>query len=125
MAVIITRTVTHKHKFVSTGCYYMLKGGRRHFLLFDYLNVSRPRYTLKYILFMEILHINALQELGDTENVVTNATMKAQDGRYCNTPPSVHLSVCLFITFSFRTVTQKRIAVFSQKLYRYVHHVMN
>ena len=28
--------------------------------------------------------------------------------------PSVHPSVCLSVTFSFRTVTQKRIAVFSR-----------
>ena len=29
-------------------------------------------------------------------------------------PPSVRLSVCLSVTFSFRTVTQKRIDVFSR-----------
>ena len=29
-------------------------------------------------------------------------------------PPSVCLSVCLSVTFSFHTVTQKRIAVFSR-----------
>ena len=32
------------------------------------------------------------------------------------TPPSVCLSVRLSVTFSFRTVTQKRIDVFSQNL---------
>ena len=47
------------------------------------------------------------------------AAPKARDGRYCNAPrPSVHLSVCpsvrLSVTFSFRTVTQKRIDVFSR-----------
>ena len=47
------------------------------------------------------------------------AAPKARDGRYCNAPrPSVCLSVrrsvCLSVTFSFRTVTQKRIAVFSR-----------
>ena len=39
------------------------------------------------------------------------------EGRYCNAPPvrpSVRPSVCPSVTFSFRTVTQKRIAVFSQ-----------
>ena len=44
---------------------------------------------------------------------------KARDGRYYNAPrPSIRLSVCLSVcpsvTFSFRTVTQKRIDVFSQ-----------
>ena len=43
---------------------------------------------------------------------------KARDGRYCNVPPSVRLSVCpsvcLSITFSFRTVTKKLIDVFSR-----------
>ena len=33
-------------------------------------------------------------------------------------------SVCLSVTYSFRTVTRKRIGVFFSKLYRYVHHVM-
>ena len=45
------------------------------------------------------------------------AAPKAWDGRYCNTPrPSVRLSVRPSITFSFRirTVTQKRIDVFSR-----------
>ena len=35
------------------------------------------------------------------------AAPKARDGRYCNAPR-------LSVTFSFRTVTQKRIDVFSQ-----------
>ena len=43
------------------------------------------------------------------------AAPKARDGRYCNAPrPSVCPSVRLSVTFSFRTVTQKRIAVFSR-----------
>ena len=32
--------------------------------------------------------------------------------------------VCPSVAFSFRTVTRKRIDVFSRKLFRYVHHVM-
>ena len=36
---------------------------------------------------------------------------KARDGRYCNAPRP---SVCLSVTFSFRTVTQKRIDVISR-----------
>ena len=39
------------------------------------------------------------------------AAPKARDGRYCNAP---RLSVRLSVTFSFRTVTQKRIDVFSR-----------
>ena len=40
---------------------------------------------------------------------------KAREGRYCNDPrPSVRLSVRPSVTFSFRTVTQKRIDVFSR-----------
>ena len=36
-------------------------------------------------------------------------------GRYCNAPRlSVRPSVCPSVTFSFRTVTQKRMAVFSR-----------
>ena len=55
--------------------------------------------------------------------LLSPAAPKARDGRYCNAPrpsvcPSVCLSVCPSIrpsiTFSFRTVTQKRIYVFSQ-----------
>ena len=40
------------------------------------------------------------------------------DGRYCNAAirPSVYLSVRPSVTFSFRTVTRKRIDVFSQTL---------
>ena len=42
------------------------------------------------------------------------AAPKARDGRYCNTPRlSVRPSVRPSVTFSFRTVTQKRIDVFS------------
>ena len=41
------------------------------------------------------------------------AAPKARDGRYCNAPP-VRLSVRLSVTFSFRTVTQKRIDLFSR-----------
>ena len=61
--------------------------------------------------------------------LLSPAAPEARDGRYCNAHrpsvclsvrPSVHLSV----TFSFRTVTQKRIAVFFSKLCRYVHQVM-
>ena len=48
-------------------------------------------------------------------NLLSPAAPKARDGRYCNAPrPSVCLSVCLSVTFSFRTVTQKRIDVFSR-----------
>ena len=36
---------------------------------------------------------------------------RRRPGRYCNAP---RLSVCPSVTFSFRTVTQKHIAVFSQ-----------
>ena len=44
-------------------------------------------------------------------HLLSPATPKAWDGRYCNTS---HPSVCPSITFSFRTVTRKRIDVFSQ-----------
>ena len=47
--------------------------------------------------------------------LLSPAAPKARDGRYCNAPrPSVRLSVRLSVTFSFRTVTQKRIPVFSR-----------
>ena len=51
--------------------------------------------------------------------LLSPAAPKARDGRYCNAPHpsvclSVRLSVRLSVTFSFRTVTQKRIAVFSR-----------
>ena len=47
--------------------------------------------------------------------LLSPAAPKARDGRYCNAPrPSVCLSVRLSVMFSFRTVTQKRIAVFSR-----------
>ena len=39
------------------------------------------------------------------------AAPKARDGRYCNAPRP---SVCPSVTFSFRTVTQKRNDVFSR-----------
>ena len=57
------------------------------------------------------------------QGFLSPAAPKARDGRYCNAPRpsvrpsvclSVHLSVCLSVTFSFRTVTQKRIDVFSR-----------
>ena len=53
--------------------------------------------------------------------LLSPAALKARDGRYCNAPPPVRLSVCLSVcpsvrpsvrpsvTLSFRTVTQKRI----------------
>ena len=48
---------------------------------------------------------------------------KARDGRYCNAP--VHLSVRPSVTFSFRTVTWKRIDVFSWNFVgTYMQHVM-
>ena len=52
----------------------------------------------------------------DPNVFLSPAAPEARDGRYCNAPrPSVRLSVCLSVrpsvTFSFRTVTQKRIAV--------------
>ena len=47
--------------------------------------------------------------------VISRRRRRPGDGRYCNAlRPSVHLSVCPSVTFSFRTVTQKRIAVFSR-----------
>ena len=55
--------------------------------------------------------------------VISRRRRRPGDGRYCNAPrssvcPSVRLSVRLSVrpsvTFSFRTVTQKRIAVFSR-----------
>ena len=55
--------------------------------------------------------------------LLSPAAPEARDGRYCNAPrpsvrlsvrPSVCPSVCPSVTFSFRTVTQKRIAVFSR-----------
>ena len=52
-------------------------------------------------------------------NLLSPAAPKARDGRYCNALrlsvcPSVRPSVHPSVTFSFRTVTQKRINVFSQ-----------
>ena len=51
--------------------------------------------------------------------LLSPAAPKARDGRYCNAPrpsvcPSVRLSVRVSVMFSFRTVTQKRIDVFSR-----------
>ena len=47
--------------------------------------------------------------------LLSPAAPKARDGRYCNAPRlSDCPSVCPSVTFSFRTVTQKRIAVFSR-----------
>ena len=54
--------------------------------------------------------------------IISRRRRRPGDGRYCNAPPpprpsvrpSVRLSVCLSVTFSFRTVTQKHIAVFSR-----------
>ena len=51
--------------------------------------------------------------------IISRRRRRPGDGRYCNAPrpsvcPSVRLSVRLSVTFSFRTVTQKRIAVFSR-----------
>ena len=48
-----------------------------------------------------------------TINFLSRAAPKARDGRYCNAPPP-RLSLCPSVTFSFRTVTQKRIDVFSR-----------
>ena len=45
------------------------------------------------------------------DTFLSPAAPKARDGRYCN---AVHPSVRLSVTFSFRTVTQKRIDVFSR-----------
>ena len=47
--------------------------------------------------------------------LLSPAAPKARDGKYYNAPrPSVHLSVRLSVMFSFHTVTQKRIDVFSR-----------
>ena len=47
--------------------------------------------------------------------LLSPAAPKARDGRYCNAPrPSVCPSVRPSVTFSFRTVTEKRIDVFSR-----------
>ena len=48
--------------------------------------------------------------------LLSPAAPEARDGRYSNPPPppSVHLFVCPSVTFSFRTVTRKRIDIFSQ-----------
>ena len=62
--------------------------------------------TLIFINKCVILHKNSL---------LSPAAPKARDGRYCNAPrPSVRLSVRPSVPFSFRTVTQKRIDVFSR-----------
>ena len=54
-------------------------------------------------------------DIYDYIHLLSPAAPKARDGRYCNAPcPSVRPSVRLSVTFSFRTVTQKRIAVFSR-----------
>ena len=47
--------------------------------------------------------------------LLSPAVPEARDGRYSNAPrPSVNPSVCLSVTFSFRTVTRKRIDLYSQ-----------
>ena len=59
----------------------------------------------------------AFRRPGDDYPLLSPAAPKARDGRYCNAP---RLSVCLSVSvrpsvpFSFRTVTQKRIDVFSR-----------
>ena len=70
-------------------------------------------------------HVNNYAYSG---KLLSPAVPEARKGRYSNAPPpprpSVRPSVCPSVTFSFRTVTRKRIDMFSQKLCRYVHHVM-
>ena len=76
-------------------------------------------YYIMYILCIYYIYILYIYYI----YILSPAAPKARDGRYCNAPrpsvclsvcPSVRPSVCLSVTFSFRTVTQKRIAVFSR-----------
>ena len=75
--------------------------------------------------FYAISNISRTKNLGIQNNYfsfnvffvffISRRRRRPGDGRYCNAPrPSVRPSVCLSVTFSFRTVTQKRITVFSR-----------
>ena len=76
-------------------------------LFITYIDFVWPILTLYDLYWLFMTYIDFL---------LSPAAPKARDGRYCNAPRlSVRLSVRPSVTFSFRTVTQKRIDVFSRK----------
>ena len=72
------------------------------------LNSNKPKYKHRNWLYV---HIHPSRNSDQIASLLSPAAPKARDGRYCNAP---HLSVRLSVTFSFRTVTKKRIDVFSR-----------
>ena len=79
----------------------------------------RRLYTVFWVSCDQNVSYIIIISVPQTEFLLSPAAPKARDGRYCNAPrPSVCLSVCLSVrlsvTFSFRTVTQKHIDVFSR-----------
>ena len=67
----------------------------------------------RFVHYVVSMHTGRSKKLATNTVILSPAAPKARDGRYCNAPhPSVCLSVRLSVTFSFRTVTQKRIDVF-------------
>ena len=63
--------------------------------------------------FIEIVE-SASQNVTEASDAIFISRGAGGPGREILQPPSVCLSVCPSVTFSFRTVTQKRIAVFSR-----------
>ena len=77
------------------------------------LTTYHKKVFSKSSLFPHIDHLVKICSV--TFSLLSPAAPEARDGRYCNAP--VRLSVCLSVCpsrFSFRTVTQKRIPVFSR-----------
>ena len=84
-------------------------------------------YIIQFLIYYANHPCGILNVVINIHFVISRRRRRPGDGRYCNAPrlsvrPSVRLSVRLSvcpsvrpsITFSFRTVTQKRIAVFSR-----------
>ena len=92
-------------------------------LITQRLVLFKTRTSLDHPLCVVTIRQMTYKTADKSDRLLSPAAPKARDGRYCNAPrpsvclsvrPSVCLSVCLSVTFSFRTVTQKRIAVFSR-----------
>ena len=108
-------------KYVNTKLIYSSKVYQ---YMYEVSYYGRCTYTIACLhgpKYLEIYYHGIMTYSGDlasdnrTMNLLSPAAPKARDGRYCNTPrPSVRPSICPSVTFSFRTVTQKLIDVFSR-----------